>query len=99
MAKEKLDWTNIEPGELPVMAQEAYDAYRAAYATMKAAKERFESTAREHIPAPEGKQVVFGYMFGKLAIALTDAPAQPKAKAAGTLAEWIAAQKAAGLRT
>lgn len=94
-----LDWTDIDPTQLPRQAQEAFADYKTAYRAMKAAKEHFEQTARAGIPTPEGKVVRFGYNFGKLAIALDDASAaKASAKPKLDLSAWIAAQQAAGAR-
>lgn len=100
MADTKLDWTDIDANELPANVRQAYDAYKAQYRQMKEAKLRFETMAREAIPAPEGMEIKFGYNFGKLGIALAPksearAPAKPKQ----SLADWIAAQQAGGHRS
>lgn len=96
----KLNWTDISPDELSSDVQGAYDAYKVAYRTMKAAKLAFETAARGEIPAPEGFEVKFGYNFGKLGIALAPVTDKPKASAKPkqSLAAWIASQAASGAR-
>lgn len=81
MAKnEKLDWTMIDPTTLPADCRKAYEAYKANYAVMKKAKDEFEAMVTAQLDLPKGKTVVFGYMFGKLSVALTDIVDKPKAK-------------------
>lgn len=63
-----LTWTNIDPSSMPATQQKLYNKYKAQYKLMKEAREAFENSFQE--AAPEGKRYVFGYNFGKLAIAL-----------------------------
>jgi len=92
----KLEWTDIDPAELSADAQSHYAAYKASYRAMKEAKARFEASARECIPAPDGLEVKFGYNFGKLGIALAPKGEAKVAKPKQSLAEWIEAQQASG---
>lgn len=89
--REKLTWmpwdTNAK-GEpvLPSDAAKAYAAYQAAQAESSAKRKAFEATLTRHIEAkklvPAGKEPVFGYNFGKLAIAFAPAKATKSASGA-----------------
>lgn len=89
--REKLSWTPWEQnakGEpvLPSDAAKAYAAYQAAQAESSKARKAFEAVLSKHIESkklvPAGKEPVFGYNFGKLAIAF--APAKAASAKAGT---------------
>lgn len=95
MAKE--DWKQVDvDGELTEQGKALYVAAKDAYRAYKAAKDAFEGymqTANaEHMPA--GQELKFGYMFGKLSIAVGP-KSERKAAAAKPkqgLAEWLAEQ-------
>lgn len=89
MAKSELNWLTIDIATLTQKQREAYDAYKKAYAQMKADREWFEETITATVDVPTGKRVVFGYMFGKLSVALADDDAKrtSKAKPAASLAD------------
>lgn len=89
--REKLNfmqWDVNAKGEpvLPSDAQKLYVAYQAEQAKAKAARLAFEAAITKHMEAkkvvPAGKEPVFGYNFGKLAVAF--APAKAARSAAGT---------------
>lgn len=98
-ANSTLTWSEIDPATLPAHIQEAYGAYKVAYAAMKEKRQVFEQSMND-VPLPEGKRIVCGYNFGKLSIALADDDRKPaKAQASkGSLADFIAAQTASGRR-
>ena len=92
-----LTWTEIDPASLPKLVQDAYHAYKAQYAEMKACREVFERALNAAVSPPQGKRVVCGYNFGKLSIALADAAAAPKSsQAKGSLADFLAQASARG---
>jgi len=77
MAKTELKWLEINPEMLLPDAQAAYAKYKEAYRMAKACKDAFEQIARSGLPNPgEGKEIKFGYNFGKLSIAVGDAKAK-----------------------
>lgn len=70
----KLTWMDIQPEALSPAAQAAYADHKAAYRLAKEAKERFEAVARASMPNPgPGREIKFGYNFGKLSIAVGEA--------------------------
>ena len=102
MVKAKSDavWSEINPDTLPQEISARYVAYKATYALMKAKRLEFEQALSEAAELPEGKRMVFGYNFGKLSVAVVDDDRKAaKAKPAKqSLADFIAAQQAAGRR-
>lgn len=94
MAKE--DWNNVDVTALAPRTRELYQAAKDCYLVYKQAKEEFETTMQrdfaEHIP--DGRELKFGYMFGKLSIAV--GPKSERKAAASKpkqgLAEWLAEQ-------
>ena len=99
-ARADLTWTEIDPASLPKLVQDAYHAYKAQYAEMKACREVFERALNAAASPPNGKRVVCGYNFGKLSIALADAATAPKSsQAKGSLADFLAASQSEGRRS
>lgn len=80
MAKSELNWLTIDIATLTTDQRKAWDAYKAQYAAMKAAREEFEHLIAKAANPPAGKRVVFGYNFGKLSVALADDDAKRSAK-------------------
>ena len=74
MANDKASWQNVNVETLPTDIREAYDAYKAVYASMKEARDTFEialrTALREH--TPKGKRLAIAYNFGKLSVAMVD---------------------------
>lgn len=81
MANDKANWQNVNVETLPSDLREAYTAYKAAYAEMKGARDRFENGLRGTFSGhtPKGKRLAVAYNFGKLSIAMVDDDAKPKA--------------------
>lgn len=82
------DWEEIDPSTLQPNVAKAYDAYKALYAKAKALKAAFEAEASAAVPLPTGLELVFGYNFGKLSIAVgekQEKKASSKAIAFGSL--------------
>ena len=97
--KSTLTWTEIDPASLPDVVKIAYDDYKEQYRRMKHCREVFEQHLNESVSPPEGKRIVCGYNFGKLSIALADDDRKPvKAKATGSLADFLASAQASGRR-
>ncbi len=101
MAKERseLEWQTVDVGELAQDTRQAYEASKIAYRAYKVAKEGFEQAMQkdfaEHMPAQS--ELKFGYMFGKLSIAVGPITERKgKAKVQGSLADWLAAQAQGG---
>ena len=100
MAKQDAVWTEINPDTLPTDVKSAYDSYKEAYRCMKSARQGFECFMAEVAEVPQGKRMVFGYNFGKLSVAIVDDDRKPAkaTPAKQSLADFIAAQQAAGAR-
>ena len=98
MAKQDLDWTNIDIDSLAQKHQDNYAAYKAAYALMKEAKACFEGEMQVEAGLPKGKRLFFGYNFGKLSLAIgeDDVKAKPATKGVPSLAQFLASQAASG---
>ncbi len=97
MAKERseLQWQNVNVAELAVRTIDLYQASKDAYRVYKAAKDAFEAAMQADYVGqlPAQAELKFGYMFGKLSIAVGPiSERKVKAKPAGTLADWLAAQ-------
>ena len=96
-AKSELTWSEIDPASLPQAQADLYAAYKQAYRAMKEAREAFETSLQSG--APHGMRIVCGYNFGKLSLALAPAEEKPaRAKASGSLADFLASQQASGRR-
>ena len=97
--KSDLAWTEINPDSLSLLLATKYQAYKAAYAAMKEARQGFEEAMNDAAGLPEGKRVVCGYNFGKLSVAVADDDRKPaKVQVKGTLADFLASQADAGRR-
>lgn len=110
MAKE--DWRNV--GEMTTNgwsieqamgaeAQGHWAKMKAAYLAYAGAKAEFEAFMQAQVAdkLPKESELKFGYMFGKLSVAIgpkREAKAA-KAKDEGTLGDWLAGQAQAGQRT
>lgn len=93
-------WVNIDLDTLGADVRQAYEAYKVAQRQAAALRQAFEDMARATTPVAQGKRIVFGYKFGKLSAALVEDDAKPgKAKQpTASLADFLAAQAAAGRR-
>lgn len=105
MASNKEDWRNVDiDSELSVQARELYDTMKAAYKAYSAAKAAFEYemqlTAGQGLPS--NMELKFGYMFGKLSVAIGPKRAEKAAKQADSgrsLADWLKDKAASGDRS
>ena len=82
MAKDSTaNWQVVNVDSLPTTIREHYDAYKAAYAAMKAARETFEVSMRTALMSatPKGKRLAIAYNFGKLSVAMVDDDRKPAA--------------------
>ena len=76
-----LDWRNVDADSLPIGLKALYDDLKSAQRLAAQSREAFETAFTEMVKLPPTQSYAFGYRFGKLAIAVTDAaPAKPKAK-------------------
>jgi len=75
-----LVWQNLDPATLPTGLRAAYDEYKQFQREAAKAREAFETAFAEMVPLPSSQSYVFGYKFGKLSFAITDAPAKRPAK-------------------
>lgn len=103
MANDKNDWRNVDMSELTHDQRTAYDSMKAAYRTYADYKASFERLMNDSVAdsLPEGQELKFGYMFGKLSVAIgpkREAKAV-KARESGTLADWLAGKAQGGHRT
>lgn len=85
MAKDtSANWQVVNVETLPTAIRDAYDAYKTAYAEMKAERDTFETLMRKALAdaTPKGKRLAIAYNFGKLSVAMVDddrkASASPK---------------------
>jgi len=92
MAKAKSDavWQEIDPTTLHPDLQEAYKAYKDAYAEMKRMRAGFEERINAEVKPPVGKRVAVAYNFGKLSIALVADERKPEAQPKLSLAQYLA---------
>ena len=98
------DWNEVNVfAELSVQGQFLYTEMKTAYRQYAERKATFEnymqSTFGERLP--EGQELKFGYNFGKLSVAIVDDDRKPAKTmpAKQSLADFIAAQQAAGRRS
>lgn len=72
--REKLDWSPVDTHGFKGKLREAYDAYKDAQAQANDARKAFEAVAAPLAAkkAPKGKEPVFSYRFGKVALAFRD---------------------------
>lgn len=91
-------WHNVDLDTLAGPVRRAYEEYKVAQRAAAALRASFEDACRTANPAPAGQRLVFGYKFGKLSVAMVADEGKPaKAKqASGSLADFLAAQAAAG---
>ena len=75
-----LKWNEVDPSTLPTGLAALYTDLKAAQRLAAQAREAFESAFTEMVKLPPSQGIAFGYRFGKLSFALTDAPAKPKPK-------------------
>lgn len=103
MAKAKTDatWINIDLNTLGEQELAAYNAYKASYQAMKAARTQFEEGLEASAKLVTGTRMIFGYNFGKLSVAVVeDDRKAPKAKATTqSLSQFLAQAKSNGDRT
>ncbi len=93
----ELVWNEIDPSTLEGVVKIAYEDYVDMRRKAAHCKQVFEDHMNTN--APEGKRFVFGYNFGKLSIAVTEAKDAPKVKPAKlSLMEYLAQQQASGKR-
>lgn len=102
VAQVKADWLELDFDKLSQGEQAAYQNYKALYRQMKEARTAFEELMNENARAeqdlPIGKKLVFGYNFGKLSVAVVADDVKPKAKAAGSLSDYLAGMNGQGRR-
>ena len=91
-----LNWTNVSTEQLPAALRTQYEGMKALYRQYAHSKAEFEAAMQKAYGAklPAGKELKFGYMFGKLSIAVGPARERKaaKAKEQTTLGDWINAQ-------
>jgi hypothetical protein len=80
-SQSKLAWEELNPATLPKELRQAYEAYREAYQTAKALREKFAGLMEANVTCPTGTELVLGYRFGKLSYAF-DVPRARSAKSA-----------------
>ena len=94
----ELDWREIDPETLDAGLASAYRDYKTAYQYATQLREGFETSMRDAADVGYGKELKFGYRFGKLSIAV--GPVAPKAKSAGkkpvSLGDWLKQQQDGG---
>lgn len=101
MAKQEATWINIDIETLGETERKAYDAYKASYQAMKAARSQFEQGLEASAKLAVGTRMIFGYNFGKLSVAVVEDDrkvAKPKATTQ-SLAEFLRSAQANGDRT
>lgn len=98
MAKDDVQWMNVDIETLTPEMKELYAKYKEQYAVMKEAREAFEEAFAGEVSLAPGKRVAFGYKFGKLRVGVVDAGKPKSASKAATLSDFIAAQERSGRR-
>lgn len=66
---DNLKWETLNVDSLPEDLRKLYEEWRTASEHAKTLKARFTDECREAVIAPEGKQFVLGYLYGKLSFA------------------------------
>lgn len=98
-AMSEAQWNDLDVADFSEATQAAYEVYKVAQREAAKLRQAFEQAAQGEMAPPEGMRVAFGYRFGKLSAALVADERKPaKAKAKMGLAEFMAAQQAAGRR-
>lgn len=82
---DKANWQQLDVDTLPADLQEAYKAYKQAYAEMKRIRDGFEATLRNNVSLPKGKRLAIAYNFGKLSVAVVDDDNRKPASKAGSI--------------
>ena len=86
--EEKAVWREIDTASLSEPLKKQYDAMKAVQRQAAAARDAFEKALKASIKAlPAGKEIVFGYRFGKLSFAIVDAKTNKSSKGAVSLSE------------
>ena len=106
MAGNKEDWRTVDiDSELGVQARELYNTMKAAYKAYAVAKAAFEFEMQLTTGAglPDNTELKFGYMFGKLSIAIgpkREAKAKASTSDSGkSLSDWLRDKAASGDRS
>lgn len=89
------EWLEINPSTLPAETASAYAEMKTAYRKYAEMKKSFEAKMQQDFAdqlAP-GRELKFGYNFGKLSIAIGEARDRREAKPKQSLAEWLEAQR------
>lgn len=99
----ELKWTTVDVSKLGGELQMQYNGMKALYRQYAAAKAEFESAMQAAFgdKLPGGKELKFGYNFGKLSIAVGPARErkQRKTQETASLEDWLEAQAQGGLRS
>jgi hypothetical protein len=87
MSNDKLAWHQIEVSEMHAECQKLYALRADLMAKARKVEDDFEASFVKHHGnvCPEGKQIAFGYRFGRLAIAFMDLVSKAKSSAKNTL--------------
>lgn len=95
---EDLEWREIDPETLDAGLAQAYRDYKTAYRLATECRERFEAMMRDSADVGYGRELKFGYRFGKLSIAVGPVADKPKSagKKAVSLSEWLDQQQQNG---
>lgn len=72
-----LQWLTVDPADMPEVNRQAYEAYKAKLAEASGLRTTFETSFTDVLKAkgnviPDGKALVYGYKFGRLAVAFDD---------------------------
>lgn len=100
VAKQDANWVNVDIETLTPDIRDAYENYKLAYKTMKAARSVFEDTMMANAELAQRQRMIFGYNFGKLSVAIVEddrKAAKPKAQTK-SLSEFLAGAKGNGDR-
>jgi hypothetical protein len=89
------DWNEVDVGELPEAIQHQYGQMKAIYRQYKAEKDVFEGKMQALYAGqmPEGRELKFGYNFGKLSVAVGEKREKKAAKPKQSLTDWLAEQQ------
>lgn len=81
-------WKTIDIDTLKPALRKAYDALKAKRAEASVLRDEFEKLVSTEVALPTGKRMAFGYNYGKLSMAVTEAEERKAPKGAVALAAF-----------
>ena len=81
----ELNWQTWDTTDMSAELTLAYEQYRELNRQAQAARELFEKSFLRDVSLPAGKTLAFGYRFGRLSVAITEASTKSKPAPKGAL--------------